>query len=125
MAIHYPDKQFTLLDSNGKKTRFLQQVVAQLRLNNVEVVQSRAESYRPGGCFDNILFRAVGAIQNLVDQSVHLCCPKGQFLLMKGLYPKDELADVTVPAEVERLSVPGVLAQRHLVRIKRSMWLEL
>lgn len=120
LALVCPDREFVLLDSNGKKTRFLQQVVQTLKLANVTVVQDRAEHFRPQACFDSIITRAFAPLDRMLAQTGHLSCPGGVFLAMKGSEPLDELA--TVPAgyvyTVHRLSVVGLDALRHLVCIR-------
>lgn len=117
LAVARPELGFTLLDTNSKKTRFLTQAVGELALNNVEVVHSRVENYRPERKFDTLVSRAFAGIADMLALARHLCAPGGRFLAMKGAYPEEELA--AVPAEyateVVALEVPGLKAQRHLV----------
>ena len=118
LAINNPDKQFTLLDSNGKKTTFLTQAKAILALENVVVVKHRAESFHPEQCFDTVLSRAFTSVQNMLKMTAHLCCPDGRFLAMKGRYPAQELAELPEGFEVQqapRVDVPGLFEARHLV----------
>jgi 16S rRNA (guanine527-N7)-methyltransferase len=117
LALTFSEKQFVLLDSVGKKTAFLLQAVATLKLTNVSVVQARAEQYQPDNCFEALVCRAFGSIAEIIEKSQHLLCENGQWLLMKGEYPTDELANVQLPYKVERLTVPGLNANRHLVVI--------
>lgn len=120
LAIFYPNKQLTLLDSNGKKTRFLAQAKAELQLNNVNVVHSRVEAFSPEQCFDTVISRAFATISDMLLWTKHLCCPKGVFLAMKGAYPTDEInkiGDQFLIKDVIRLEVPDLNAERHLVRI--------
>ena len=119
LAMLYPHKHFALLDSSGKKTRFLIQAKASFNLNNVEVIQSRVENFRTEECFDAIIYRAVGKIDELMPKSEHVLCPEGQFLFMKGIYPRTEINNIEQPFTVYDLQVPGLKAQRHLVVIKR------
>lgn len=119
-AIALPDYKFTLLDSNGKKTRFMTQAVGELQLKNVIVVQSRVESYRTEQCFNTLTARAFAATDKLLMLTSHLLCQEGQLLLMKGLYPKAELQKISFHAKVTKLSVPYVQEERHLVTIKRA-----
>lgn len=123
LALLCPDRQFVLLDSNGKKTRFLQQVVIELRLTNVTVVQERVENFRTQVCFDSIITRAFASLDKMLVQTGHLSCPGGVFLAMKGDKPFDELA--AIPAgyvyTVHRLSVVGLDAIRHLVCIRTGV----
>ncbi len=121
LAIVYPDKQFTLLDSNSKKTAFLMQVVAELQLKNVQIVNQRVESYKSEACFDIILTRAFSSINDMLSGTRHLCCQQGVFLAMKGVYPKEELANLPnefVVDKVECLVIPELMAERHLVFIR-------
>ncbi len=120
LAIARPDVEFTLLDANAKKTRFVRQAVAELGLRNVEVVQARVEKYRPGRKFVTLIARALGSLAGIVRGAGHLCDKDSEFLLMKGAHPGPELADI--PAEFKvietlELHVPGLEAERHLVRI--------
>ena len=85
---------------------------------NVGVVQMRAEQYRPDFCFETLVCRALGSLTDIIHKTQHLLCDQGQWLLMKGEYPKDELANVHLPYKVEKLSVPLLKAERHLVIIK-------
>jgi len=124
LALLFPEKQFVLLDSNGKKTRFIQQAIIELGLKNVSVIQSRVENFLPEVSFDSIITRAFATLDVMLEQTNHLLAPKGQFLAMKGIYPAAEIA--ALPAEfkilaVHRLNISGVSAERHLVCIERSL----
>ena len=121
LALALPAVAFALLDSNGKKTRFLTQAVAELRLTNVTVVQSRIEDYHPPHAFDSVVTRAFAAVAEVVAVTGHLCAPQGQLLLMKGTYPEQELTQLPATFELEsavRLHVPGLDAERHVLRIR-------
>jgi 16S rRNA (guanine527-N7)-methyltransferase len=123
LAVVEPDRHFVLIESTGKKCRFLEHVRDALALANVEVVQSRAESYRPDLRFDTVIARAVGPIADLVRHAGPLLGAGGRLLAMKGRYPEDELAvrlNGWKVAAVHRLVVPGLEEQRHLVEIVRS-----
>lgn len=120
LALTFPEKQFVLLDSVGKKTAFLLQAVTTLKIKNITVVQSRVEDYQPDRCFEALVCRAFGTITDIIKKSQSLLCDQGQWLLMKGEYPTDELANVQLPYKVERLTVPGLEASRHLVIINRK-----
>jgi len=122
LAIMYPDKQFTLLDSNGKKTRFLFQVRCHLGLTNVTEIQSRVEQHQPRECYDAVLSRAFTSIADMVDKCHHLLAAQGVFLAMKGKFPQSELSEVAKDYKVETshtLQVPGVEGERHLIVIGR------
>jgi 16S rRNA (guanine527-N7)-methyltransferase len=94
-----------------------------LGLANVEVVQCRAESYRPEVRFDTVIARAVGPIAELVKAAGPLVVGGGRLLAMKGRYPGDELAarlSGWKVAAVHPLTVPGLAEERHLVELCRS-----
>ncbi len=123
LAIVEPHRQFTLIESTGKKCRFLEHVRDTLELKNVTVVQSRAESYKPDRRFDTVLARAVGLVADLVKVAGPLVVGGGRLLAMKGRYPEQELAarlDGWKVAAVHPLSVPGLGEERHLVELCRS-----
>ena len=123
LAIVEPHRQFTLIESTGKKCRFLEHVRDALELKNVTVVQSRAESYKPEMRFDTVLARAVGPVADLVKVAGPLVVGGGRLLAMKGRYPEQELAarlDGWKVAAVHPLTVPGLAEERHLVEICRS-----
>lgn len=118
LAILNPDKEFTLLDSNGKKARFLNQIVRDLDLHNVCVEKERAEEFYPGVEFDGILSRAFSSIREKISYTQHLCAHDGQFLAMKGIYPSAELNDLPKGyrvKDVHRLQIPGLEVERTLV----------
>lgn len=119
LAIAQPDRAFTLLDSNGKKSRFLNQVRLELGLENLEVVRARVEEYRPERGFDTLVSRAFAPLPKLVAWSEHLRNPGGCWLAMKGRYPTEELKALppTLAVQVHPLKVPGDPAQRHLVHL--------
>jgi len=123
LAIVEPHRHFTLIESTGKKCRFLEHVRDTLELKNVEVVQSRAESYKPEVRFDTVLARAVGPIADLVKVAGPLVVGGGRLLAMKGRYPEAELAGKLngwKVASVHPLTVPGLGEERHLVELVRS-----
>ena len=118
MAILFPDREFHLLDSNGKKTRFLFQVKTALGLDNMTVHQARVESFHSEAPFDAVLSRAFASLEDMVSGCRHLLGEGGHFLAMKGAYPREELDAVAGECRVEAvhpLLVPGLGEQRHLV----------
>jgi 16S rRNA (guanine527-N7)-methyltransferase len=118
LAIARPELAFTLLDANAKKTRFVTQAVGALGLKNVEVVQARAENYRPAQKFDTLVARAFASIADMLAGARHLCAADGRVLAMKGTYPEEEMAAIPaefVVQEVVALAVPGLAAARHLI----------
>ncbi len=117
LALARPDLEFTLLDSNAKKTRFATQALHELGLKNVAVVQERVEKFHPETKFDTLIARAFASIPDMLAASRHLCAPHVRFLVMKGVFPQEELAAVTdsYRSEVKALRIPGLDAARHLV----------
>ncbi|MEC7377778.1 MAG: 16S rRNA (guanine(527)-N(7))-methyltransferase RsmG [Pseudomonadota bacterium] len=123
LAITLPDRQFTLLDSNGKKTRFLNQCVLELGLDNVQVIHGRAEDCRPPRPFTQISSRAFTALENLVHWCGGLLANEGEFLAMKGQFPDDEVAALPAGWQVKSshsLDVPGADGERHLLVVARA-----
>ena len=121
LAIVFPERQFTLLDSNNKKTRFVVQAVSELELPNVGVVQSRVEEFETEEPFDTITTRAYSAISDMVQQTSHLMARDGIFLTMKGANPIAELEELSSSYVVEEshlINVPGLDEERHLLEIK-------
>lgn len=120
LAIALPEFQFVLLDSNGKKTRFLKQAVAELGLSNVSVEQARVEAYQDARGFDTITSRAFADLHDMLRLTSHLRAPGGYWLAMKaGLA---ELERQPLPEGLEAttvpLRVPGEPAQRHLIVVR-------
>jgi len=98
LAIARPTLQFTLLDGNGKKTRFVRQAVLELGLDNVEVVHSRLEAYRPALKFATITARAVASLSDLYQGCAHLAAADARLLAMKGRLPEQEIEALTQAA---------------------------
>lgn len=117
LAIAQPDRQFTLLDSNGKKVRFLQEVKRHLSLNNLEVVQFRVENYHPDQGFDTVTSRAFSSLEQMVHWTQHLIAKQGIWLAMKGRCPDEELAALKYPYRVESYTVQGIEGERCCVLI--------
>ncbi|WP_299583927.1 16S rRNA (guanine(527)-N(7))-methyltransferase RsmG [uncultured Microbulbifer sp.] len=123
LAIMHPQRPITLLDSNGKKTRFLFQVASTLPLPNVTVVNERVESFIPEQPFAGVVSRAFASIDDMVAGSEHMLAPGGRFYAMKGKLPEDELSALPKGIKVEqvhRLTVPGCDAERHLIQLCRA-----
>ena len=120
LAILFPQREFHLLDSNGKKTRFLFQVKTALGLDNMVVHQARVESFTATERFDTVLSRAFATLRDMVHGTRHVLSEQGRFLAMKGTYPTAELAellDENLRATVTPLTVPGLDEERHLVEL--------
>lgn len=123
LAIALPETSFTLLDSNGKKTRFLNQCVLELGLDNVDVIHGRAEDCQPSEPFAQISSRAFTALENLVTWCGPLLATEGEFLAMKGQFPDDEVAALPAGWQVKSshsLEVPGADGERHLLLVARA-----
>jgi len=123
LAIMFPDMKVTLLDSNGKKTRFLTQVKLELKLDNLEVIHSRAEAFQPQQPFTGIISRAFSSLEDFTEWTRHMGDTNTRWLAMKGLHPADEL--VALPADfnlesAQALAVPGCQGQRHLLILRRT-----
>lgn len=124
LAIVRPESHFTLLDSLGKRVRFLRQVQHELKLTNIEPVQSRVEAFLPEPRFDGVISRAFASLQDMLSWCHHL--PKaesGRFYALKGVRPDDELSQLPNGVElvsVERLHVPTLDGERHLVILKTN-----
>ncbi|EED31965.1 methyltransferase GidB [gamma proteobacterium NOR5-3] len=121
LAIALPNLHFTLLDSNGKKTRFLVHAVSELGLSNVDVVKSRVSDYVPAQGFDVVLSRAFASLGDMISSCQHLLSPAGEFLAMKGQHPDEELQRIESAAfqvSTVDLQVPGLSEDRCLLRIR-------
>lgn len=117
LAIAQPDWQFVLLDSNSKKTGFVQQAIIELGLKNVSVRCERVEAWKTTEKFDGIISRAFSELGEFLRSTRHLTAPGGRWAAMKGA-PQQELSGVPDGCRVERvipLQVPGLDAARSLV----------
>jgi 16S rRNA (guanine527-N7)-methyltransferase len=122
LAIAAPGRQVLLVDSNGKKVRFLREAIRSLKLEGVRAVQSRVEEVE--GQYDCITARAFASLSDMLGWGGHLLAPQGIWLAMKGKSPDDELAGVPegfVIDGIQTLDVPGLgAAERHLVVLRRG-----
>ena len=122
LALMRPEWTFTMLDSNSKKTSFVQQVVIELGLSNVSVCCARVENWQPGKRFDGIISRAFAETADFTAQTRHLLAQEGRWVAMKGA-PEQELKRLPTDIMVERiipLQVPGLDAARCLVILKAT-----
>jgi 16S rRNA (guanine527-N7)-methyltransferase len=122
LALVNPEKEFVLLDSNSKKTRFLNQVVLDLHLKNVKVEHARVENFHPEKCFDSVISRAFASLKDMLQATAHLVDVGGRFLAMKGVYPEDEIRQVSEDFRVMNvyaLRINGMDVERHLVCIEK------
>lgn len=124
LAIMNPEKSFVLLDSLGKRIRFIKQVLHELKIANVTPVQSRVEDYDGEEGFDGVLSRAFASITDMVEWCHHL--PRahtGVFLALKGLLPQEEIAQLPEwcsVTDIKSLNVPELEGERHLVILSRK-----
>lgn len=120
LAICMPDCHFTLVDSNSKKTRFVQQAVLELQLKNVDVIHSRAELVRPESLFSTVISRAFASMDDILKLTGHLLADDGVLLAMKGQTPEQELLAVSMEYSVIPLVVPGIAAERCLIYMEKA-----
>lgn len=118
LAIMHPEKDFTLLDSLGKRIRFIRQVIHELAITNVTPIQSRVEEFQPEQGFDAVLSRAFASMTDMVSWCHHLPAEHGCFMALKGQFNQQEvteLPDWCSVTEVKSLQVPELEGERHLV----------
>lgn len=116
LALVRPDWHFTLLDSNHKKTTFLRQATIELKIENVDVVCERVETWKSPHLFDSVVSRAFSDLPEFLLLAGRLCAKTGVMVAMKGVYPHEELAQVPgdfLLRNVVPLNVPGLGAERH------------
>jgi 16S rRNA (guanine527-N7)-methyltransferase len=122
LAVADLDRRYTLVESTGKKARFVQHAAVMLKLPNVEVVQARAEAYKPNRPFDSVIARALGSLSNFIRVAGHLAGRGGRLFAMKGKVPEAELAALPPgwkALAVHAVAVPGLDAERCLVELGR------
>ena len=120
LALMSTERQFVLIDSNAKKTRFLQQVKAELGITNLSIETARVEDFHSPKTFDTVLSRAFSSISQFLRAAGALCKPTGAIIAMKGEYPEAELQDIPpgyMVKAVLAIDVPFLDAQRHIVTI--------
>jgi 16S rRNA (guanine527-N7)-methyltransferase len=121
LAIMFPDSKISLLDSNGKKTRFLFHIKTLLNLTNVTVENRRVEDFQPDQRFDVVISRAFASLDDMTSSCAHLLAENGRFMAMKGVYPVDELESMPKHFALHSahpLKVPDNEGERHLLIIK-------
>ncbi|MDQ8039294.1 MAG: 16S rRNA (guanine(527)-N(7))-methyltransferase RsmG [Rickettsiella sp.] len=121
LALTHPNYHFTLLDSNGKKTRFITHVIQKLAISNIDIIQARVENFRVSLCFDTIITRAFSTLTDFLKKTQHLACSKGIFLSMKGQYPTEEINKLDsnfVVTSVNSVNIIGLNERRHVIVIK-------
>ena len=123
LAIASPQRRFTLIESTGKKVRFVEHAAGSLGLANVTVVNARAEAFKPTQRFDCVVARALSSLADFVRFAGHLASPGGRLLAMKGRLPAEEIRAIPKGWRVvatHALAVPGLEAERHLVVLERA-----
>jgi len=123
LAILNPATRFVLLDSNGKKTRFLFQVKSALKLANVDVQNRRVEHYQSDNQIDIVTCRAFSSLPDILQKIAPLLSAGSHLLAMKGQLPEEEMGKIDPDfeiANVHRLQVPAPHSEeveRHLIDI--------
>ena len=123
LAIMCPDKHLILLDSLGKRVRFMKQVAYELKIDNIDPVQSRVEDFVPNVEIDGVLSRAFASLKDMLHWCQHLVDSHGVFLALKGQLATQELQDLPlgfILQETIKLDVPGLEGERHIVKIKKQ-----
>ncbi len=123
LALVNPERRFTLIDSNGKKVRFINHAAHALGLSNAQGVHARVEAMRPEAPYDTVMARAFAPLPELLEKVSPLCGPQTRVLAMKGKWPKDEIAGIPAGWTVERsreLEVPGLDEDRCVIVVARS-----
>ncbi len=119
-----PGRHFTLVDATLKKITFVRQAIAELKLRNSQAEHTRIEDYHPVAPFDTVICRAFASLPDFIRGAERLVAPGGQFLAMKGRLPADEIAELPagwVASEVTPARIPGLVVERHIVRIRRAL----
>ena len=123
LAMVEPRRHFTLLDSGGKKIRFVRHALAELALDNVAVEQVRVEAFEPADLYDSVISRAFSSLGDFVRRCGRLVATGGTLLAMKGRLSQAEIRQLPVgwrATSVEQLQVPGVIGERHMIVIERD-----
>ncbi|MFT4994458.1 MAG: 16S rRNA (guanine527-N7)-methyltransferase [Paraglaciecola sp.] len=124
LAILHPDKTFILLDSLGKRVRFMKQVAYELKIANIQAVQSRVEDYQTTLAIDGVLSRAFASLKDMLHWCEHLVDSSGTFLALKGQLPEEEIRQLPAGynlVDVIKLQVPDLEGDRHLIKIQKNL----
>lgn len=122
LAILFPERNFTLLDTLGKRITFVRQVVFQLKLENVTPVKARVEEFTEVK-FDGVLSRAFASLLDMLEWCHHLVNEKGRFFALKGVVPSDEIAQLPEIFTVENIhpiQVPELEGERHVIELTKN-----
>ena len=123
LAILFPEKKFVLLDSNSKKTRFIRQVIAELKIKNVIVENERVETYHPNSFPDQIVSRALSSVASIISNTGHLLSCNTRYLFMKGHWPEvgfESIGEGFYFELIKQLEVPFLDELRHLLIVSRE-----
>ncbi len=123
LALARPEMEFTLLDSNAKKTRFLLQAIAELELPNIGIVHSRVENYQPARLYDTVTTRAFASLAEMLACTQHLLATGGSFVALKGINVQQETENLPAGftiSELNPLEIPGSDSLRYAVIIQRE-----
>jgi len=123
LAIMCPEKSFTLIDSLGKRVRFMKQAIHELKLKNAIPIQTRVEDLNPSEPFDVVLSRAFASLNDMLHWCKHLIATDGVFLALKGQLHENELNQIPAQFTLVQstpLLIPSLTGDRHLVKIKRA-----
>jgi 16S rRNA (guanine527-N7)-methyltransferase len=123
LAMVEPEREFLLLDSGGKKIRFVQHAIGELQLGNAEAVQARVPAYAPPDGFDTVICRAFSSLPEFAANCAHLVRPGGRLLAMKGRVPQTELGALPPgwqATEIAPVALPGLDVHRHVLVLERS-----
>ena len=122
LAVLNPERRFTLIDSAGKKIRFVSHAAHALRLTNVEGLHARVESLKPEKPFDTIVTRAFAPLPEMLEKVMPLCGPQSHVLAMKGKWPREEVAAIPQGWRVAHsrdLIIPGLKEARCAIVVTR------
>lgn len=123
LSITFPNSSFIMVDSNGKKTRFIQQAILSLKLNNASVIHSRIEQLPATVEFDIVMARALGTLRQMLEWLGDRVIGGRQLLAMKGVYPQQEIEELPenfIVSDVVAMEVAGLEAQRHAIWVQRN-----
>ena len=123
LAICLPQHQFVLLDSNGKKTRFVLQAILELALGNVVLENRRIENYQSDGQVDIVVSRAFASLTDFARGCEAVCGPDTRLIAMKGQYPADEIEQLPphwLMSGAFKLQVPDADGERHLIELEKQ-----
>ncbi len=123
LALTHPEQQWVTIDKSSKKMRFITQVIAELKLTNLQAVANRVEDFHPSEKFNTIISRAYGTLRLFIESTAHLLNSDGIFIAMKGKYPQDELDHLPAGFQVKSVTpiqLKGLEVERHIIIMQRK-----